>query len=437
MATASTDGTPTLLISTSVAAVTSSAFAAETSAAAQLLQEGKLVEACEAYARALELSPVDDKVYVDFRRAVDELAVQLAQESATIELPDKQVCGPELGTVDLDLRFLGPKALHRLGTACRPQAGYRVSTARCVSTDGAADMDHLTLLEAVMRNRTANTGYMASAPPSQPLEHYFDLAKMKALGRSDRRVMCVDYERQELVLVSKEEEVKAYPFNAFSGAEPGAKLSSAGHTLRLTIAGEAAEWRVTAFSEVAAICTHAELIAEFNAAKRAGEAAPASPSPLVSRWVMSGTVEKEGKLRWASRWLVLTRGRLYVLRGATAQCPLNVIPINEEVKVRSGERGGFAVTTHERTYNFRTGDDGEGVDRWLSQLRAQTETVEESDMLAATVKDTPEISEMLAAFEDDDDRPDAEDAAAADAPAAPPMPPTRNSVIEAAVRRAG
>ena len=57
---------------------------------------------------------------------------------------------------------------------------------------------------------------------------------------------------------------------------------------------------MTAFSEVAAICTHAELITEINAAKKAGEGAGRA-SPLVSRWVMSGTVEKEGKLRWASR----------------------------------------------------------------------------------------------------------------------------------------
>ena len=60
-------------------------------------------------------------------------------------------------------------------------------------------MDRPTLLEAVMRNRTANTGYMASAPPSQP-----DLAKIRR-SPLDRQMLCVDYERQELVLVNKEE----------------------------------------------------------------------------------------------------------------------------------------------------------------------------------------------------------------------------------------
>ena len=137
------------------------------------------------------------------------------------------------------------------------------------------------------------------------------------------------------------------------------------HSVRLTLGSEESEWRVAAFSEVVAICTHANTIAEIARAHSGpgdGPPPPPAPSALLSRWLLSGTVEKEGKvrsprarleltsssahlalaatsvaypplqMRWASRWLVLSAGRLFVLRDAWGQAPLNVIPLNDEVR---------------------------------------------------------------------------------------------------------
>ena len=68
---------------------------------------------------------------------------------------------------------------------------------------------------------------------------------------------------------------------------------------------------------------------------------------------MSGTVEKQGKLRWASRWLVLTRTRLYVLRSAVALCPLNVIPLDDRVRVTAtGRLGTVGFVNAERALMY-------------------------------------------------------------------------------------
>lgn len=183
--------------------------------------EATPAEACETYAKALEEN-WDERLYLNFRRKVDELSSHLKHAAQGGREDEKlwaatsgaaaDATGEMLpGTVDLDLQFLGPR-------------GLRVLVERSRSVDlGKGAEGRAVLQEAIMRGRTANTGYIASAPPSQPLEHYFAVERRKKLGRAERRILCVDYARQELILLHKEEETKAFPFDALGCAEPGGK----------------------------------------------------------------------------------------------------------------------------------------------------------------------------------------------------------------------
>ena len=157
---------------------------------------------------------------------------------------------------------------------------------------------------------------MASAPPTQPLEHFFDLTRRPStkFGHSVRRMLRVDYAKQELGFIFKEEALKSYPFDALTACAAG----DDGVSLRLTLGGEAMELRASNRAEGEAVRAH---LARAMAAAKGGTEAP---SGVVSHWLASGTVEKEGKLRWASRWLVLSAGRLYVLRSPSSSMPLNV-----------------------------------------------------------------------------------------------------------------
>ncbi|EOD13193.1 hypothetical protein EMIHUDRAFT_437207 [Emiliania huxleyi CCMP1516] len=89
---------------------------------------------------------------------------------------------------------------------------------------------------------------------------------------------------------------------------------------------------------------------------------------------MSGTVEKEGKLRWSSRWLVLQAGRLVVLRLPTSAVPLHVLPLDDNVRVTVGrgarEGSSFTVVTRQRGHTFRTVD-ADGAEAWASALREE------------------------------------------------------------------
>ena len=189
---------------------------------------------------------------------------------------------------------------------------------------------------------------MASAPPITDLEHFFDLTMCKGGlrgGKLTRRMLWLDHKEQSIVLVYKEEETKAVPFSALASVEPvdgGARLTlrsskggsaGAGSTLVLT---------TPSANEARRLVAALERVCSMASGEGGAHATPAPP-PVASHgrvqdWLMSGTVEKEGKLRWASRWLVLTRSRLYVLRSVTALCPLNVIGLDEGVRVIPGGR---------------------------------------------------------------------------------------------------
>ena len=276
-------------------------------------------EACRAYASALDLQPGDERLYLGFRHAVDSYAASLRQTGGVPDLPPQEEGLAELGTVDLDLRFLSVPALRSVAKRAQSHA-----TAEEAAASAAEPEARVALTRAIMESRTATTGYMASAPPTQPLEHFFDLTRRPStkFGHSVRRMLRVDYAKQELGFIFKEEALKSYAFDALTACVAG----DDGVSLRLTLGGEAMELRASNRAEGEAVRAH--LARAMAAAKGGAEA----PSGVVSHWLASGTVEKEGKLRWASRWLVLSAGRLYVLRSPSSSMPLNVIALHPMVR---------------------------------------------------------------------------------------------------------
>ena len=175
--------------------------------ASALEEATSLAEACEACARELESAPSNEMLYIRFRRAVDQYAEQLRQSGKGLDAASLPGAAGLLGvaaTVDLDLRFLGIAALRALAQ-------------RSQSTSGASESESSAskLQRAVMRSRTANTGYMASAPPAQPLQLFFEvhLKAGKAHG-SQRRMALFDFEQQELAFFVKEECVRIVSFGA-------------------------------------------------------------------------------------------------------------------------------------------------------------------------------------------------------------------------------
>ena len=341
-----------------------------------------MVSQCRSLAEQLEAQPTDHRLELAYRKAVDAY-VQVQQRGAAEgglaaeDLYDASEADAAHCTVDVDLRFLGKAAL--AVQASRLHATVEQSAA-------ASGGERAALMQAIMRARTANTGYMASAPPTQALEHFFDLTKRSALqsrasisGRPVRRMVWVDHAQQELALIYKEEETKTYAFSQLTSVEPiesGARLSIG--------SGRSAEVIVLSSSSAEdASRLRALLEAVAGAGAASAPSAPPIPSPppppppppsgRVRSWLMSGTVEKEGKMRWAARWLVLTRERLYVLRDVVALCPLNVIPLDARVRVSQGVGARvFTLVTQARSFNFRTSDE-KLTERWVSTIAEHCE----------------------------------------------------------------
>ena len=221
------------------------------------------------------------------------------------------------------------------------------------------------VFNALMKCRAANTGYVATAPPPSSLvgEHFFDLTRrsggLRPGGRLTRRMLWIDHSQQELALIYKEEITKSYPFHSLTAVEPidgGVRLSIGGETLVLTS---------TSAPEVVSLRMRLErVLAVATGPPHLSLGGP--PNGRVNGWLMSGTVEKEGKLRWASRWLVLTTTRLYVLRSVASLCPLNVITLDESVRVTPGARQ-FTLSTRSRPFSFRTADD-KLSDHWVAAI---------------------------------------------------------------------
>ena len=115
------------------------------SRAGQRAQPGSMLEAtpaeaCEAYAKALEEN-WDERLYLNFRRKVDELSSHLKHAAQGGREDEKlwaatsgtaaDATGEMLpGTVDLDLQFLGPRGLRVLVVADRPQV-VRILAQKC------------------------------------------------------------------------------------------------------------------------------------------------------------------------------------------------------------------------------------------------------------------------------------------------------------------
>lgn len=280
-----------------------------------------LASTCQALGQQLAQSPGDKLLYITFRRAVDQYASAWKEQTdglSAASLPGAKELSSALGTVDVDLRFLGDAALHEVarehGAEPEPPAVH--------------ESERQAMVRVIMRSRTANTGYMSSAPPMQPLEHFFDLKKRGGgrYGRSIRRMLRFDFEKRQLVTMHKEEEHKAYAFSTLSS------FDAAGRVVRFTLQGtvEAIEFTAASVADAEAFLELGQHVVAINAGKQQ-PIGPASDGQVTS-WVMSGTVEKEGAVRWSSRWLVLTRTRLYVLRNFMSSCPLNVIPLNSSVR---------------------------------------------------------------------------------------------------------
>ena len=352
------------------------------------MDDASLLARCKTLATQLESNPVDHRVELEFRHAADAYAAFLQQRSsqdgglaaeallldASADPTDVAQC-----TVDLDLRFLGKAALGV--QADRLHANVDPAT--------AAAGERAALMQAIMLARTANTGYMASAPPTQALEHFFDLTKRSGgivTGRLTRRMLWIDYAQRELTLIFKEEESKAFAFASLAAVEPiegGVRLSLSQASAR----GHGSSETLTFYSPSEAECERLRARLEHvlslrvpaEGARAAGMPPPPPPTPppsgRVRSWLMSGTVEKEGKLRWASRWLVLTRDRLYVLRNVVSLCPLNVIPLGKDVMVAQGaleKTRVFTLVTAARSFSFRTSDE-KLTERWVLTITERCE----------------------------------------------------------------
>ena len=150
--------------------------------------DGRYHEACTALAEALETT-WSERLYVRFRRCVEKYGAALAQRQGGLsikELDDGVASAP--GTMDLDLRFLRGNALRALA--------HHQSTRKSEVTPGSSattESERAELIWSVMRSRCQSTGYMPSAPPSQPIEHFYDLVKRSpsVIGGSQRaRAAC-------------------------------------------------------------------------------------------------------------------------------------------------------------------------------------------------------------------------------------------------------
>ena len=141
--------------------------------ASALEEATSLADACEACAHELESAPSNEMLYIRFRRAVDQYAEQLRQSGKGLDAASLPGAAGLLGvaaTVDLDLRFLGIAALRALAQRSQSTSGASES-----ESSASPERERLELQRAVMRSRTANTGYMASAPPAQPLQLFFEV----------------------------------------------------------------------------------------------------------------------------------------------------------------------------------------------------------------------------------------------------------------------
>ena len=191
--------------------------------------DSQRMQRCAELARQLEAAPTDHRLMLEFRMAVDSYAGELKASAAGGGISAAALYGVADAdaarcTVDLDLRFLGREAL-------AVQAKQLHASVESSSASGMGE--RAALMQAIMRSRAANTGYMASAPPTQTLEHFFDLTKRSGglYGRLARRMLWIDNAQQEFTLIHKEEETKAYSFTSLSRIDPienGARLTLAG-----------------------------------------------------------------------------------------------------------------------------------------------------------------------------------------------------------------
>ena len=77
-----------------------------------------------------------------------------------------------VGTIDLDLIFLHENALGALASRLRTEPLPQAVLER-LAAQSPKDLKRAELALAIMTARAASTGYMASAPPSLPLDHSF------------------------------------------------------------------------------------------------------------------------------------------------------------------------------------------------------------------------------------------------------------------------
>ncbi len=288
-----------------------------------------LADACEACARELESAPTDEMLYIRFRRAVEQYAEQLRQSGRGLDAASLPGAPGLLGvpaTIDLDLRFLGVAALRALAQRSQSTSGGAES-----ESGASPERERLELQRAVMRSRTANTGYMASAPPAQPLQLFFEvhLSAGKSHG-SQRRMALFDFEQQELAFFVKEECVRTVSFGALEIDESARRgqvtacprtfdrglpaqmiaLSAsrvprfsrpndcrhATQVVSMCLNGEAASVRLSTPAEASAFHTWAMRAVMLDECIRDGVAPPSRPDGSVGGWLLSGTVEKEGTI---------------------------------------------------------------------------------------------------------------------------------------------
>lgn len=284
------------------------------------LQE--LSSACQALGQKVAESPGDAQLYVKFRMAVREFTAawrELTNGLSASSLPGAAELDATVGTVDVDLRFLGDAALRKAARDCNAEP----------EPPSLQESERQATIRVIMRARAVATGYMSSAPPMQPLEHFFDLRKRSGgrYGRSTRRMLRFDFKKRQLITMHKEEEHKAYAFSALK------TFDAAGRVVQFTSGGETIEFTAASPAEADNFLALGNRVLAANASKKQPEASASEGQ--VASWVMSGTVEKEGAVRWSSRWLVLTHTRLYVLRDFMSTSPLNVIPLTSSVGVSS------------------------------------------------------------------------------------------------------
>lgn len=183
----------------------------------RLQEGGEWESACTLLARALERTPNDERLYLRFRQAVEDLYDQLHHQQGSFSFNDLPA-GPEVvGTIDLDLIFLHENALGALASRLRTEPLPQAVLER-LAAQSPKELKRAELALAIMTARAASTGYMASAPPSLPLDHYFDVLRRGSgtFASSERRILHTDYAGSHLVLFHKEEPMRRAAFGQLS-----------------------------------------------------------------------------------------------------------------------------------------------------------------------------------------------------------------------------